>query len=235
MKTNNILSMPGKMILSETGNLSMMRFANLPAVILMLIVLAGAVIAQSIDPDKPAPMTTNEVKGRWPGGKAVSYYYSFEAGPGEMMIMFDFTPDRELQNVVAELTDVYGRGISNLDDSQGRSELSYFATTKSLRLVGRYQIRSRQKLVVKVASVGDDDVIPGAYKIRVEGGNPSFGQSVEASANQAGLAGKSTEKRMAESDRAACLPKSGTLSLVMSDGTVREINLSRVREASIKP
>jgi hypothetical protein len=180
-------------------------------------------------------MTTNEVKGRWSSGKAVSYYYSFEAGPGEVMVMFDFMPDRELQNVAAELTDAYGRGISNLDDPQGRSELSYFATTKGLRLVGRYQLKRQQKLVVKIASVGDDDVIAGAYKIRVEGGNPSFSQQNGASANQDGSTGKTIEKREPESNRSSCLPKTGNLRLVMNDGTVREINLSRVREASIKP
>ena len=36
-------------------------------------------------------------------------------------------------------------------------------------------------------------------------------------------------------DKTLSLPKSGKLRLVMDDGTVQEINLARVREATVKP
>ena len=36
-------------------------------------------------------------------------------------------------------------------------------------------------------------------------------------------------------DKTLSLPKSGKLRLVMDDGTIQEINLARVREATVKP
>src|SRR6476619_4889349 len=103
------------------------------AELLSSIALAGSAEAQSTDLDHPVTMTTNEVTGRWPTGKATSYFYSFEGGPGQIMVMFDFAPDHDIQNVAGELTDSYGRGIGNLDDVQKRSELSYNATPEGLR------------------------------------------------------------------------------------------------------
>ncbi len=41
-------------------------------------------------------MTTIEFKERWSKGKAISYYFGFEAGPGEVMVMFDFKPTQVL-------------------------------------------------------------------------------------------------------------------------------------------
>lgn len=205
-------------------------FLWLPLIIaglLSSIALIGSAEAQSTDLDRPVAMTINEVAGRWPNGKATSYFYSFEGGPGQVILMLDFAPDHDIQNVAGELTDSYGRGISNLDDVQKRSELSYFATPEGLRLVGRYEIKRRQKLVVRVSSVGDPgEVIAGKYKIRVDGGVFGAANTSPASSN---------DHRSSAGNSVACFPKSGKLRLVMDDGTVQEINLGRVRQASVIP
>ena len=150
-------------------------YQPLTAVILALsiTVLAGSAVAQSNDPDKPTVMTTNEVKERWPAGAGVAYYYGFEAGPGEVIVMFDFKVDDVVQNVSAQVTDSYGRGLRNLDDKEGRSVFSYFTTPAGIRFVGRYQIKKRQKLVAKIAIEGEEN-IPGAYKVRVDGAGVAF-------------------------------------------------------------
>lgn len=197
--------------------------------VLVCATFTGAAAAQSTDLDHPTPMTANEVTGRWPNDKATSYFFGFEGGPGQIVVMFDFVLDHDIQNVAGELTDSYGRGIGNLDDSQKRSELSYHTTPEGLRLVGRYELKRRQKLVVRVSSVGDPgEVIAGRFKIRVEGGGVSFnaGTTPPSSANNA--------SNTAGND-ASCLPKSGRLRLLMDDGTVQEISLSRVRQATVKP
>lgn len=194
-----------------------------------MYVAAGQAAAQSTDLDRPTPLTTNEISGRWPGSKAASYFYSFEAGPGQIMLMLDFVVDHDIQNVSGELTDSFGRGFANLDDDQKRSELSYFTTPKGLRLVGRYELKRRQKLVVRVSSEGDaGEVIAGKYKVRVEGSGVLFSQESTPPAN-ANTTGSNVDTRV------SCLPKIGRLHLVMDDGTIQEINLRRVREASVKP
>ncbi|MEQ1763407.1 MAG: hypothetical protein ABL984_09715 [Pyrinomonadaceae bacterium] len=133
-----------------------------------ITVFAGLADAQSTDPDKPTTMTSNEVKGRWPAGAGVAYYFGFEAGPGEVIVMFDFKVDDVVQNVSAQVTDSYGRGLRNLDDKEGRSVFSYFTTPGGIRFVGRYQVKKRQKLVAKIAIEGEENT-PGAYKVRVDG------------------------------------------------------------------
>ncbi len=140
---------------------------------LSITTLTGSAAAQSNDPDKPTVMTTNEVKGRWPGGAGVAYYFGFEAGPGEVIVMFDFKVDDVVQNVSAQVTDSFGRGLRNLDDKEGRSVFSWFTTPGGIRFVGRYQIKKRQKLVAKIAIEGDENT-PGAYKVRVDGPGVAF-------------------------------------------------------------
>lgn len=220
------------------------RFLNhlnlLAALPIILIALAGTALAQSTDLDNPTPMTTNETKGRWQTGKAISFFYSFTAGPGEIMVMFDFKPDSSLLNVSAEVTDVYGRGIGNLDDSQKRSELSYFATPEGERLVGRYELKRRQKLVARISIMGDEVATPGSYKVRVSGDGVSFNDNNTSTSNSSGNNSSTNNSgtmnnNNAGSNNVLSLPKSGKLRLVMDDGTIQEINLSRVREATIKP
>ncbi|MEO5860089.1 MAG: hypothetical protein ABIR33_14210 [Pyrinomonadaceae bacterium] len=142
-------------------------------IVISFTLCAGFAIAQSSDPDKPTVMTSNEAKGRWPAGAGVAYYFGFEAGPGEVIVMFDFKVDDVVQNVTAQVTDSYGRGLRNLDDKNGQSEFSYFTTPKGIRFVGRYQVKKRQKLVAKIAIVGDEN-IPGSYKVRMDG-DAAFG------------------------------------------------------------
>ncbi|MEP6704508.1 MAG: hypothetical protein ABJB34_06865 [Acidobacteriota bacterium] len=141
--------------------------------VLSMTALSGSAAAQSNDPDKPTLMTTKEAKGRWPAGAGVAYYFGFDAGPGEVIVMFDFKVDDVIQNVSAQVTDSYGRGLRNLDDKEGRSVFSYFTTPAGIRFVGRYQIKKRQKLVAKIAIEGDEN-IPGAYKVRVDGAGVAF-------------------------------------------------------------
>ena len=150
-------------------------YQTLTAVILALSIniFTSSAAAQSSDPDKPTVMTASEIKGRWPAGAGVSYYFGFEAGPGEVIVMFDFKVDDVVQNVSAQVTDSYGRGLKNLDDKLGQSVFSYFTTPKGIRFVGRYQIKKRQKMVAKIAIEGEEN-IPGAYKVRVEG-DATFG------------------------------------------------------------
>ena len=212
-----------------TNKKKILRWFGLLAAGIITCSIANHAAAQSTDLDRPTPLTASEASGGWPGNKATSYFYSFEAGPGQVMLMLDFAADHDIQNVSGELTDSYGRGFANLDDDQNRSELSYFTTPKGLRLVGRYELKRRQKLVVRVSSEGDPgEVVPGKYKIRVEGSGVAFSAgSTSPAASNGG--GPTIDMGV------SCLPKIGRLRLVMNDGTVQEINLRSVREASIKP
>ena len=211
------------------------------AISIILIAFAGSAVAQSSDPDHPTPMTTNEVKGRWArGSKAFSHFYSFVAGPGEVRVSFFFVADDMLLMTGGQLIDANGVALTELNAyEQQTGQLNYdmvygVATTGGVRLVGRFNIKRRQKLTIRAYSAFNNSAEGGgSYKIHIEGGDPSFGGDIPSTSS-----GKLTTNLPANTTGAgnlSCMPKAGKLRLVMDDGTVQEINLSRVREATVKP
>jgi hypothetical protein len=213
------------------------------AVALMALVFADPAAAQSTDPDNPVMLTTNSVKGRLTGNKPTAHYYGFVGGPGQVRVVFDFTPEGGSQGVAGQFLDAYGRPFLNLDPDK-RSGITHQDTVHAVvyeegeRLVGTFEVKRRQKLLIKVFTVGGTlSNQPVKYGIRIEGGDPAFGPSDPTikkpttdnppphNPGVTGIPGNSL----------SCLPKSGKLRMVMDDGTVQEINLSRIREASIKP
>jgi hypothetical protein len=232
------------MTISKVNKQQFLRRLNLlTTVLIILMALASPATAQSTDPDDPVPMTTNVIKGRLSGDKPIAHYYSFVGGPGEIEILFDFVSDESAQLVAGRLTDADGRTFISIDEEYRKKFgppydlVQDIAYPQGLRLIGRYEVKRKQKLVVKVYTWGL--INSGVkYTIRIEGDGASFNQSDAATNNALGnnnSANKTVINNNASGNRASCLPKSGKLRLVMDDGTVQEINLGRVSEASIKP
>jgi hypothetical protein len=231
------------MTISKVKKQRFLSCLNLLAkVLIILIAIVGPAAAQSTDPDNPVPMTTNVIKGRLFGDKPIAHYYSFIGGPGEIKILFDFVSDDSAQLVAGRLTDADGRTFISIDEEYRKKFgppydlVQDIAYPQGLRLIGRYEVKRRQKLVVKVYTWG---IINSGvkYNIRIEGDGVAFNQGSTAANTTVNnsSANNTAAGNNASVNRASCLPKSGKLRLVMDDGTVQEINLSRVRETSIKP
>lgn len=62
-------------------------------------------VAQSTDRDNPTPLATNEVKGYAPG-KKVEYYFTFLAGPGDVVLTIDSGAKASFSEFKAELFDM---------------------------------------------------------------------------------------------------------------------------------
>lgn len=196
------------------------------ASLIILLALAGPCTAQSSDPNAPTPMTSDTVQGRWPKARSFSHFYSFTAGPGTVKVLFYFKPSAYLF-CFGQLMDADGKAFM---PAEGEGTYPYVygpADQPGLRLVGTYELKRKQKLIVRVygdnSGVGDD--ISGSYSIKVEG-NVSFQTDQREGAPISGGA---------DAKQDDLLPKSGTLRLEMDDGTVQEINLRRVRKATVKP
>ncbi len=205
------------------------RFAVGMALLSAITALARPILAQSTDPFNPTPMTSETVKGRWLAGKQISHYYSFVAGPGVVKVMFNCVDDSGSQIVGQEVSDVDGHLLKRLEsignDSQPSTYTTEVADGAGVRLVSSYELKRRQKLIVRFYTTITTPDTAGSYTIKVSGDGISGNES--ASANNG-----STNTN---SGSAFSLPKSGKLQLVMDDGTIQEINLGRVREARIKP
>jgi hypothetical protein len=111
--------------------------------------------AQSIDRDNPTPLTANEVRGNGTG-KDVQYYYTFLAGPGEVILTTDAAAksgstffEVEVFNMDAEQIDV----------------IRYGPTRTPERKVKRFQIAQQQPVLLRI----NLDTSAGQFMVRVGG------------------------------------------------------------------
>ena len=220
------------MTISKMKTEQFLTYINLLTVLtIIFFALTVSATAQSTDPFSPTPMTAETVKGRWSGGKRISYYYSFSAGPGVVKVLFNAKPDGHVDEVGGELLDADGHPltpIENRGDPFRTSTVGDIIYQTGRLFVATYEIKRRQKFIFRFYTTNMEKEDGGSYSIKVSGDGVSFDEN-KTSTN------KTSTNNNAATGITSCLPKSGTLRLVMDDGTVQEINLSRVREAAVKP
>ena len=178
---------------------------------LMLAVFVGSNSAQSGNPDNPTPLTSNELKGSL-GGADKEFYYSFVAGPGKVTVTVDIKASEGVASMTLNFSAAESADVLVMPLATHRG---------SKREVDSFNLDERQTVVMKFASTGS---YKGSYLIRL-GGSVDFKSAADATPP------KNSTGDFSEN----CLPKSGTLSFVMSDGTVQEIKLNSVQKVSHKP
>ncbi len=178
---------------------------------LILAVFVGSNSAQSGDPDNPTPLSSSELKGNL-GGANKESYYSFVAGPGKVTV----TVDIKASEGVASMTLNFSAA-----DSADALVMPLATHRGSKREVDSFDLDERQTVVMKLASTGS---YKGSYVIRLDG-------AVNFKSDAAAPPPKNSTGGFSED----CLPKSGTLSFVMPDGTVQKIKLNGVQKVSHKP
>jgi hypothetical protein len=106
--------------------------------------------------DKPTLLTSNEIRGNGVGEK-ISYYYTFNAGPGEVKV----TVDGKNKNVVGSAIAVE---ISDLD-AKRLLYINLGNTTVGKRKVERSQLGRRQQVILRIL-LGEGSL---DYMVRLEG------------------------------------------------------------------
>jgi hypothetical protein len=205
-----------------------LKYLNLLVTLpIILTIFAAIATAQSTDPFSPTPMNSEIVKGRWTPGKRISHYYSFEAGPGVIKVAANCKPDGTIDGVGIQLLDADGHSIPPVENREDPfmlgTTISALAYQEGKLLVATYEIKRKQKFIVRFFTDNMEQEWGGNYSLKVSGDGVSFNGNKGVVIEEAGK------------DKTLGLPKSGKLRLVMDDGTVQEINLSRVREATVKP
>jgi TIR domain-containing protein len=107
--------------------------------------------------DKPTLLTSNEIRGNGVG-EDISYYYTFNAGPGTVKVTVDG------KNKPGGLTNAIGVEISDLDAKR----LLYIGmgnTTIDKRKVERFQLGRRQQVIMRILL--DERTLD--YMVRLEG------------------------------------------------------------------
>ena len=186
------------------------------AVLLTLIALAGSAAAQSTDRDNPTRLTSNVISGTMDVPQRTNYYYAFTAGPGEVRITLDVQSPRSSGTAVSvALLDMDARQIG--DSSFGLNSIN----NEEVREVRRVQFNRRQPVILRVFVESG----PGRYKVQLAGA-VDLGQPA-ATTHPATPPPPPTFN--------AVLPTSGVLRVEMRDGTAQEIDLSRVRQVTVRP
>ena len=215
--------------------------------ILLIATTAIGANAQSQDRDNPTPLTSNTIKGSG-AGKKVEYYYSFTAGPGEVAVTVDLKAKAGSTNADVEVFDA-------------DSKIFYVypnATTTAEHAVKRFTLNSKQPLILRLSF----DSSAGEYSIKLSGPVELPAPVVEPAASEPAATAEQPATSSSESDSATGatadtaksgktsklnfgvnilqsvgaqfgLPTSGVLHIVMKDGTVQDIDLSKVKTASI--
>lgn len=156
------------------------------AALFLVTVFGASSQAQSTRFDQPTPMASNTAESAFPKGAPASHYFTFTAGPGDVFVTFLFSASQPASEsgfssafAGGQLSDQYGRAFRNLDADLGRADPISVDTPvfpgEAKTIVGHFSIPKRQKLVIKVFTSLFELEAPVKYRIRVEGGDPSFG------------------------------------------------------------
>ena len=194
------------------------------AVVFIIVFAVTAAMAQSSSRDNPRVLSSGDVTGTLNDHNQESFY-SFTAGPGEVTITLDVQARRnDIGNMSFELLARDGStsllccyGAQGDSGGTGRD-------TASIKLPKRQTV----VLYIKSGPVGG-----GTYHVRVTGAAMFGGQM--AGANDSGNKNENSNFHGGSHSGGAAVdvPASGILHIRMKDGTVKDIDLSRVRDISI--
>jgi len=215
----------------------MKRFYLISALFAASLLAAQASFAQSTNRDDPTPLTSNEVSGNFddPERGAKEYFYSFTAGPGDLTITFDLKGrDRDASGSVA-----YELLPSNGSEGDPILCCEYAQTGGGTtgRSVANVKLTRRQNVILHLTN---SIYRGGSFNVRFSGAPISFGGAA-AGRGDGGNTGEDRGRGEGyghgnnHGGDPVEVPASGILHIRMKDGTVRDIDLSRVRSITVKP
>jgi len=189
-------------------------------IFLTFVAFVSSNSAQSGDPDNPTPLSSRELKGSL-GGADKESYYSFVAGAGKVTVTVDIKAREGVASMTLNFSAAESADILVMPLASHRG---------NKREVDSFNLDKKQTVVMKLASTGSYN---GSYLIRLDGA-VDFGTG-DATTPKNSTDDAPSSKNLTGDFPKDCLPKSGTLSFVMSDGTVKEINLKDIQKVSHKP
>jgi hypothetical protein len=197
--------------------------------LIVVTVASNSAIAQSTDIGNPTRLTSTEISGSYDSeNRGDNYFYSFTAGPGELVITFSLKGPGSLT------TSQYS--VSVLDENS--KELGGgFVTAgggNSEQQVLRVKVPRKQVVLLRIRNL---TVIGGGtatYRLRVSG-DVHIGQAAALDPIEAATERSILMRRNQSRNNSECLPKQGTLIVKMKDGSKKIIDLSEAETVTIVP
>jgi len=130
------------MATSKSRRFEFLRCTYMTALILLgLVATTSNARAQSTDRDNPTPLASNEIRGNAIGRK-VEYYYTFLAGPGDVVITVDSGAKGSFSQLEAQLFDVNAERLAQVQNLPYPGETS--------RKVARVSLGTQQPVLLRI-------------------------------------------------------------------------------------
>ncbi|HKP46847.1 MAG TPA: hypothetical protein VJT50_09625 [Pyrinomonadaceae bacterium] len=239
-----------------------MKHAKFFSIVMLLFAATAIEIsAQSQDRDNPTPLAANSIKGNGIG-KKVEYYYGFSAGPGEIVITVDLKAKSGSTNADVEIFDAEASKIFyyypnattqneravkkiTLNDKQTltlRIALDSSAGEYAIKLAGAVDLAAAPT-ADPTASVITPDPTGTTPPADAAAQPPTETPAVDASVvptpdTSVAKPGKGSKFDLGVNLLQTVgthfgLPTSGMLHIIMKDGTTQDVDLSKVKSASV--
>jgi len=195
-------------------------------VFLTILALPVAAYAQSRERLNPTKLTSKDISGVIGDNVGDIYYYSFEAGPGELTITLTVDPAKKRFNTCSVIFEVFNEDARSIG-----SGYLVASNGETGQTVEHINFSRRQKVTLKIklpdTLSGLSGPSSGKYLLHLDGAT-HFGIS-------SGVSLPDVESDTQNSDTPECLPKKGILRVKMKDGSIRRIDLSEAAEITIQP
>jgi hypothetical protein len=205
--------------------------------LLFLIILSGSATAQSKDRTQPTQLRLREISGVINDSNAGdTYYYRFDAGPGELKITLTVEATKKSTNTCDVSFEIFNEDA--LPIGSGRADAMDGDTDQKIE---RIDLPRRQTVLLKLRLTKNEYLSrigvtsSGKFLLRLDGAT-YFGATVD-DVNAAIRRGPTVaDVNAAESSRRGeCLPRQGTLIVKMKDGSKKIIDLSEAETVTIVP
>lgn len=184
----------------------------LPVLCGSLLVAAQPTFAQSTDFSRPSPITTLPIVGEFDGAQSTANYYSFEAGPGSILVTVDGHATRYSTTMQVKVSD------ANRNELGG---VNLVAKTSPSSETTRINLSRRQKLVLETRL--NEDTSMGVLKYSINMSGPI------AITKAAPPAMAPTATSPAEARLAVGRTSSKFLRIEMRDGSTHNFDMQNVR------
>jgi hypothetical protein len=187
----------------------------------LLLVLANIASAQSKNRDNPTQLTSPQISSPiYVDNRNETYYYSFEAGPGDVTASLTVDPERRGTNQV-----VVDFVLSDAPDSI--ATVGVWTFLKAQTQVRRFTLSRRQTVLMKIWITQANDQ-QGSYQLSLTG-------AVNIAQAKSTKNGEDADRLDLKPYSPTCLPKQGTLVVKMKDGSKKIIDLSETQTVTIVP
>jgi hypothetical protein len=201
---------------------------------LFLFAAVGSATAQSSNRDRPTVLNSGEINGSL-GNHDAESFYSFTAGPGELNITVDVTVNhRQNETQIGVLN--FELLAQNASTSLLCCEFAQTGDSGTGRSAKSIRLSRRQTIILHTTN---GPVGGGTFHIRISGAN-SFSNSTAGGGSNNNRNDDNNDNNDNDRDRGnrsgeqITVPESGILHIRMKNGTTQDIDLSRVRNISVR-